>query len=118
MKLLLPFLAVAAAGLATAPAFAANDYPTSARVLYVQECIAAHPGHSNFEMVSKCSCALDAMAADTPYDDYVSMWTIVNARTIGGERGGQLRDNSSLDAPAKRYRELQAQAAKGCFLTP
>jgi hypothetical protein len=117
MKLLSPVL-FAAAALASSSAFADNDYPTSARVFYVQECIAAHPGHPNFEMVSKCSCALDALAAETPYDEYVSMWTIVNARTIGGERGGQLRDNQSLDAPAKRYRELQAKVAKGCFLTP
>lgn len=115
---LLSCASVAGLMLLAGPASAANDYPTSARVLFVQECIAKHPGTSNFEMVNKCSCALDAMAAETPYDDYVTMWTVVNARTIGGERGGTLRENATLDEPAKRFRELTARAAKSCFLTP
>ena len=94
-----------------------NDFPTVARVLYVQECMSTRPG-SNFEMVNKCSCALDALAAEVSYEDYTTMSTIVKARSIGGERGGTLRDNETLDAPTKRYRDLQTKVMKGCFLTP
>ena len=95
----------------------ANDFPTADRVLYVQDCMKANPGPS-FEMVSKCSCALDALAREVKYEEYVTMSTVVNAVTIGGERGSEMRDNESLKPVIKRYRELQAQAQKGCFITP
>lgn len=108
-------LALLAAGHA-APA-AANDFPTLERVRYVQECMRQHPG-PQFEMTSKCSCALDNIADKVKYDDFVSMSTVANALTIGGERGGALRDNESIKPEAKRYRELQAQALKSCFITP
>jgi hypothetical protein len=93
----------------------ANDFPTADRVLYVQECMRAHPG-SQFEMTNKCACALDTLAADISYDDYVTMSTISKATTMAGERGGAIRDAPSLAPLVKRYRELQAKAEKACFL--
>jgi hypothetical protein len=101
--------------LMTSAAACANDFPTVDRVLYVQECMRAHPG-PQFEMANKCSCALDALAMDIQYDDYVTMSTISKAMSIGGERGGAMRDTPSLEAQAKRYRELQTNAEKGCFI--
>ncbi len=95
----------------------ANDFPTVDRVLYVQECMRANPG-PNFEMVNKCSCALDNLAREVSYDDYVNMSTIVNAVTIGGERGGELRDNEVIKPQIKRFRELQAKVQKSCFINP
>jgi len=93
----------------------ANDFPTVDRVLYVQECIRANPG-PQFEMVNKCSCALDRLASEVKYDEYVTMATIVKAVSIGGERGGEMRDNESLKPQIARYRELQARVAKACFI--
>ena len=93
----------------------ANDFPTVDRVLYVQECMRAHPG-PQFEMINKCSCTLDAMAGEVKYDDYVTMSTVSKALSIGGERGGAIRDAPSLEPQAKRYRELQTKAEKGCFI--
>src|ERR1700691_2819946 len=95
----------------------ANDFPTVDRVLYVQECMRAHPG-PQFEMANKCSCVLDALARDLKYDDYVTMSTISKAITIRGERGGVMRDTPSLESQAKRYRELQTKAENGCFIHP
>ena len=93
----------------------ANDFPTLDRVLYVHECMLAHPGPL-FEMTSKCSCALDAIAKDVKFDDYVTFSTISKAMSIGGERGGTIRDAPSLESQAKRFRELQLKAEKGCFI--
>jgi hypothetical protein len=107
-------LAAVALSAAAAPALA-NDFPTVDRVLYVQECIRDNPG-PNFEMVNKCSCALDALAREVKYEQYVEMSTIAKAMSIGGERGNDLRDNDTLKAPLKRYRELQAKVQKGCFI--
>jgi hypothetical protein len=100
---------------ATGAAHAANDFPTVDRVLYVQTCMKSHPGPS-FEMTNKCSCALDALASQVKYDDYVTMITVTNAMSIGGERGGAIRDAPSLEPQVKRYRELQSKVEKGCFI--
>lgn len=93
----------------------ANDFPTLERVLYVQECMRAHPG-ATFEMSSKCACALDALAGELPYDDYVTLSTISKASTMAGERGATIRDAPSLTSQIKRYRALQARAEQSCFL--
>lgn len=101
-----------AAGLAVA-----NDFPTADRVLYVQECMREHPGN-NFEMVQKCSCMIDRIAGQVPHEQYVELATIAKAMSIGGERGNELRDNDSLKPALRRYRELQTQAKKSCFILP
>jgi hypothetical protein len=110
---LLCLLAAAAAALPT-PA-RAHDYPTADRVVYVQTCMREHPG-PHYEMVSKCSCALDAIARDLPYDDFVSMSTATNATTIGGERGSYIRDAEPLQQQIRSFRRLQAQAMKSCMI--
>ncbi len=113
LRLSLSAVALAAVALPVA----ANDFPTVDRVLYVQECMRDNPG-PNFEMVNKCSCALDALAREVKYEQYVEMSTIAKAMSIGGERGNDLRDNETLKSPLKRYRELQAKVQKGCFINP
>ena len=110
-------LPLALAGLMLSLPLLANDFPTVDRVLYVQECMNGRPG-TNFEKVNKCSCALDALARDLKYDDYVQISTASKANSIGGERGSYIRDTAMLQAQIKRYRELQAKARAGCFLGP
>lgn len=103
--------------LALAGAAAANDFPTTDRVLFVQDCMRKNPGNY-YEMVNKCSCALDRIAEEVKFDDWVSMQTISNAMTIGGERGNDLRDNETLKPAVKAYRDVQAKALKACFIQP
>lgn len=102
-------------GLLVAAPAAAHDYPTAERVNYVMACMRDNPG-PHYEMINKCSCAIDAMAGEVPYDDYVGMITVVNAMSIGGERGGALRDNESVKPQVKRYRELETKVHKACFI--
>jgi hypothetical protein len=94
----------------------ANDFPTLERVVFVQECMRAHPGPA-FEMNSKCACTLDALALQLSYDDFVTLNTISKASTIAGERGGTIRDAPELARQLKRWRALQSQAEQGCFIT-
>ena len=119
MKTLIPHhsLPILCALCMASAAARANDFPTVDRVLYVQECMRAHPG-PQFEMINKCSCALDAFAKEVTYDDYVTISTVSKALSIGGERGGAIRDAPSLEPLAKRYRELQLKSEKGCFINP
>jgi hypothetical protein len=92
-----------------------NDFPTADRVLYVQDCMRDHPGPA-FEMTNKCSCAVDTIAREVSYSDYVTMTTAVNGMGIAGERGNDFRDNESLKPEVKRWRDLQKKAAAACFL--
>jgi len=105
---------VAASLLAAAPA-AAHDYPTSERVTYVEQCIQDNPG-PHYEMISKCSCALDHMAKTVPYDDFVAMETASNASTVAGERGNAIRDSEGLQGLVRQFRDMQAAARKACFI--
>ncbi len=100
--------------LAATPA-AANDFPTLDRVLFVQECMRENPGQY-YEMVSKCACALDALASEVSYDDYMKMNTSSLANSIGGERGSYIRSNDALRGEIRRLREVRARVYKGCFI--
>ncbi len=93
----------------------ANDFPTVDRVLYVRDCLRENPG-PQFEMINKCSCAVDRLAEQIKYDDYVTLSTEANATTIGGERGGSLRDNEGVQKDARKFRDLQAKAKSSCFI--
>lgn len=109
-RLLLPALLV----LAGAPA-AANDFPTLDRVLFVQECMRENPGQ-HYEMVSKCACALDALANEVSYDEFMKMNTSSLANSIGGERGSYIRSNDELRGEIRRLRDIRARVYKGCFI--
>lgn len=109
-------LALAALVLAAPAAFARdNTYPTVDRVLYVQECMRAHPG-PHYEMVNKCACALDRLADEVTFEDYITMSTAANANSIGGERGNTIRDTEMLQEQIRRYRTLQSKVKKACFI--
>jgi len=100
---------------ATACAAQAHDYPTAERVVYVEACMRDHPG-AHYEMLNKCSCILDAIAQSLPYDDYVEMSTAANANSIGGERGSYIRDVPMLQDQIRKFKALQVQAQKSCFI--
>ena len=98
-----------------APARAANDYPTLDRVVYVEACMAQHPG-PRYEMLSKCACALDKIASEVSFSDFETMTTATNANSIGGERGSELRDSEAMQNQIKRFRTLQTKAKQSCFI--
>jgi hypothetical protein len=102
---------------ASAPA-AGNDYPTSERVVYVEACMRDHPGSGHYEMLNKCSCALDYIRAKVSFDDYDTLSTVANAATIGGERGSEFRDAPAMQDKVKQFRKLQADAQKSCMFPP
>lgn len=96
---------------------AKHDYPTSDRVSYVFTCMRDHPGNHH-EMLSKCSCAIDEIAKELNADQYTASSTVSNAMSIGGERGGTLRDSEGVQVEVRKYRALQTKAKKACFVIP
>lgn len=104
-----------AALLALPAAAQAYDYPTADRVVYVQSCMRDNPG-GHYEMLNKCSCVIDRIAQEVPFDQYVEMSTAANANSIGGERGSYIRDVEPLQVQIRKFRQLQVQARKSCMV--
>jgi hypothetical protein len=101
---------------ATAPADNNTaGYPTGERVIFVQSCMNDHPG-GHYEMLNKCSCAIDAIARKLPFEDYTTMSTAANANTIGGERGSYIRDTEAVQVEVRKFRSITSEAKKGCFI--
>ena len=114
MRLALPLLTLTLGVMSSLPALA-HDYPTIDRVLYVEDCVEQNPG-PGFEMLNKCSCVIDRIAKDLPFDDYVEMSTALSANSISGERGNTIRDTEVMQKKIKRFRTLKAEAEKACFI--
>jgi hypothetical protein len=101
--------------LMAAPVAGADEFPTSGRVEYVLECMQKHDG--KYEYLYKCSCAIDHIAGQMRYDDYVAMSTALRGQTMGGERGAEFRDPPAVKALARTYQGVQTAANKACFVS-
>ncbi|MGH8728456.1 MAG: hypothetical protein ACREV9_09920 [Burkholderiales bacterium] len=112
MKRFLPILLLSLP--ASAADEGANDYPTADRVEYVLECLQSYPG--KYEYIHKCSCAIDYIASKLSYDEYVEISTSARGQTMMGERGAEFRDPDGIRGEAKKFKALQADASKACFL--
>ena len=102
------------AGPAAAADSPVHDYPTVARVEFVQECISRHGG--KLENLYQCSCAIDRIANALSYDEFVEASTYAKYSGLPGEGGGIFRDSDQAKQMAKRYRETEAEAYRTCGL--
>jgi len=99
------------AGVLVSTAAFAGDFPTSDRVEYVLECMFRHGGAQ--VLLYKCSCAIDNIAKEFSYDDYIEASTI--ARSQGyGQQGAMFRDDDGSRKTASRYRKVQQEAERVC----
>ncbi len=91
-----------------------SDFPTTARVEFVLECMKNHAG--KYEYLYKCSCAVDQTAMQVKYDDFVEISTALRHQTLGGERGAEFRDPEVVKQMAKRYKKIEEESADACFI--
>ncbi len=91
-----------------------NNYPTLDRVQYVLECAQNYPDKVHQEMIYKCSCAIDEIAKQVKYDDFINDWTSSKAVSIAGDRGA-IREHVMVKAMVKEFKEVQAAAQKICL---
>jgi hypothetical protein len=95
-----------------AAASPAHDYPTVARVEYVNDCIGKNGG--KLAALYQCSCAIDHIANALSYDDFVEASTYAKYATLPGAGGGIFRDSEHARQLAKSFRDLEAKALRGC----
>lgn len=93
---------------------AGHDYPTFARVEFVQECMVRNG--AALAGLYKCSCAIDRIAKDLSYDDFVEWSTFARYSSLAGERSGIFRDPDEARQKAKQYRALEKDAYRACGL--
>lgn len=93
----------------------AHDYPTLARVEYVNECIAKTGG--KLAALYQCACAIDRIANTLTYDDFVEASTFAKYAALPGQGGAIFRDSEQAKALTKNFRELEAAALRGCGMT-
>ncbi len=90
-----------------------NDYPTAARADYVFACMAAN-GQSS-EMLNRCSCSVDEIAAILPYEAYLEAETVLSMRRVGGERMSFFKSSVMAEEIVAALRRAQAEAEVVCF---
>ena len=100
-----------AAAVSSAPK---NNFPTLARVEYVQECINRTGGKQT--NMYQCVCVVDRIADVMTYDEFVESSMFAKYSTLPGEGGGLFRDTDEAKEKAKLFRTTEAEAFKACNL--
>lgn len=91
---------------------AKQGFPTSARVEFVQECMLKSGGE--IASLYKCSCAIDWIAKEVSYEDFVEWETFARNASMAGERGGVFRDTDEAKKEGKQYRDVEREAYQAC----
>lgn len=104
--------ALAVAAPAARPA-QGNSYPTEVSADYVLGCMAAN-GQTQ-DMLRRCACSIDAIAAVVPFDTYEQAETILRMRTATGQAASLFRETPALKAVVDRLRAAQVEADFRCF---
>ena len=91
----------------------AHDYPTLARVEYVQECMNRAVGGRQGALY-QCVCAIDRIADKLTYDDFVEASTYAKYATLPGENSGIFRDSEQAKQKAKLFHVVESDALRSC----
>ena len=90
-----------------------DDYPTSAKVDYVLACMAAN-GETR-EMLDRCSCSIDKIAANLTYEEYVEADTVLQVQQSVGTRGIFFRESAWAKKITEKLSRAQALSTLNCF---
>jgi hypothetical protein len=90
-----------------------NDYPTAVRAEYVFACMKAN-GETP-DVLRRCACSIDVIAALLPYDRYVTAETVASLNQAAGQIGTMMRSTAQAQAALTDLRRAQAEAEIRCF---
>ena len=94
---------------------AADDYPTLERVDHVLTCMRANGGQ-NVDNLYACSCEIDIIAQQVPFDEFTEARTFEIYKRMPGERGGLFRDSDRAKVVLPKLEAARADAKKRCFI--
>ena len=90
----------------------ANDYPTTARADYVFACMETN-GRTP-DILEKCSCSIDQIAALLPWSEYEEAETIMSVVERGGDASALFR-SPQLQKKVHTLKLAQVEAELKCF---
>lgn len=90
----------------------ANDYPTVGRADYVYACMQAN-GPTR-DVLEKCSCSIDQIAALLPWAEYEEAETIMSVAVRGGD-STSLFNSPMLQKKIHTLKLAQVEAELRCF---
>jgi hypothetical protein len=90
----------------------ANDYPTVARADYVYACMATN-GQTR-DILEKCSCSIDQIAAVLPWSEYEEAETIMSVVQRGGYVADTMR-SPQMQEKVKNLKRAQVEGELRCF---
>ena len=90
----------------------ANDYPTVARADYVYACMQTN-GPTR-DILEKCSCSIDQIAALLPWAEYEEAETIMSVAVRGGD-ATSLFNSPALQKKIHTMKLAQVEAELRCF---
>lgn len=91
----------------------ANDYPTSERISYVLQCF-QELDRATLDDMQTCSCRIDSIASNIPFEEYSYAVTYDRNRRMTGEKGGIFRDNEAGKAFSKKLLVAQETSRNQC----
>jgi len=91
----------------------ANDYPTRDRVEYVLNCL-HELGRNSMDDLQTCSCRIDSVASEIPFETYGYAVTYNRNKKMSGEKGGVFRDNKSGKEFLNQLSEIEDTAKGQC----
>jgi hypothetical protein len=93
----------------------ANDFETLERVDYVLTCMKREGGQT-VDNLYACSCEIDAIAAQMPFEEYNDSRTWETYRKMPGEKGEMFRESKGGKQAAEKLDTLRKEARKRCFV--
>jgi len=91
----------------------ANDYPTRDRVEYVLNCL-QDLGRNSMDDLQTCSCRIDSIASEMPFETYNYAVTYERNKRMTGEKGSVFRDNKAGKKFAKQLAVVKETAGGQC----
>jgi len=90
-----------------------NDYPTEVRADYVFACMATNG--QGADVLRRCSCSIDEIAAILPYEKYLQAETVLSMRRASGQRMSYFQGAPEAQDYVADLRRAQAEAEIICF---
>jgi len=93
---------------------AREPYPTAELADYVVSCMVAN-GQTP-EMLRKCSCSIDFIAAAIPFKEYEKVETLLRLQQVqGGGRATVYKTSQWAKQAIAHFRDVQAESTLRCF---
>lgn len=90
-----------------------DGYPTATKMEYVMGCLNAN-GMDLGNLV-KCSCSIDYIAAQLPYENYIKADTVLRAQLDQGTKGAVFRESNWAKDMVGELHEIQSASTLECF---